>query len=956
LHCCAFRLISNHAMISDSNAFDPIPPFAGQRFDTLIRLRRAHDALLARVRSTGDTAVGPGDIADAHTLITGGTAVGAALDLETDRRAAQSLIDYWYTFLIGQKQPAPDPTLVPFDAEALRAPANAAWAAMSSDELAAAQLMLARLASLDDNYRLKLTDVPQSALLAAAGTSDSARQALARLVEAGVLALSHSSDAPLVRITHDAYARNWAPLITIIEETRTLSRLRQTFHDDAARWNGQGRPERLLWKGVRYEQALFFTDLSREELLFRDACTVLEQRDLIAERRTSRRLRVLTVLAVLGTVLAIGFGMLALNQSRLAQSRQYALRAADLRRDREPEAAALLSAYAYAQTPSAEARDALISTRQLATDEFVNFSGRHDAGAQAWGLQWVSDTLVLSSAEDGALWAWNPISKTGTGMRYDIGNSGIYALALSPDKRRLVSGDGRGNVRLWAIESGGIRALSVITEAQRVRRTIYALAFHPDGRSLVVGASDIDNKADSRIDIYSLGADGATPISSTTVLSQVRWIWSLAFSPDGTRLAAGTRGEPGAAWVWDVTQITSPTLMHTQTAPVGMTAVAFHPNGDFLLTGDAQGGLYTGTRKDNYKLAQRSKRFSGIVRALVFDSTGSRVVSAGPGASLWLFDVTTPTSPVLTHRLTGQQASALRVVFSSDDHTLFATATDGGLTRWDLNRRALETSLPVARDNMYAQSDDGSVQLRAACVLTAAPFGQCVRSSLTLTQTGSGRVFLEHPESINAVALTPDRRMVRFAACIKRNSEAICLRSGVFEQLLADQMPRMLFEQVGRTDLIIHNANGSHIATGSSIGRVTVFDVRTGRTVSFLESHDVNNSQGMSTRADVRALAFGPDPSLLVSGSNDHTVMLWDTAAGRRIGSAFIGHTAAVVQVSLAGNANEIVSVDAMGQLRRWPLSNESARARACEIAGRELTEEEWRQYIPDRTYQRLCD
>jgi class 3 adenylate cyclase len=38
-----------------------------------------------------------------------------------------------------------------------------------------------------------------------------------------------------------------------------------------------------------------------------------------------------------------------------------------------------------------------------------------------------------------------------------------------------------------------------------------------------------------------------------------------------------------------------------------------------------------------------------------------------------------------------------------------------------------------------------------------------------------------------------------------------------------------------------------------------------------------------------------------------------------------------------------------------WDLNPASLFARACQLAGRDLTEAEWRQYLPDRPYRRTC-
>jgi hypothetical protein len=59
-------------------------------------------------------------------------------------------------------------------------------------------------------------------------------------------------------------------------------------------------------------------------------------------------------------------------------------------------------------------------------------------------------------------------------------------------------------------------------------------------------------------------------------------------------------------------------------------------------------------------------------------------------------------------------------------------------------------------------------------------------------------------------------------------------------------------------------------------------------------------------------LAFSPDGTRLIAGSGDGTVAVWDVG------------------------------------LRAWP-------SRACRIANRNLTQEEWAQYLGDMPYHKTC-
>lgn len=46
---------------------------------------------------------------------------------------------------------------------------------------------------------------------------------------------------------------------------------------------------------------------------------------------------------------------------------------------------------------------------------------------------------------------------------------------------------------------------------------------------------------------------------------------------------------------------------------------------------------------------------------------------------------------------------------------------------------------------------------------------------------------------------------------------------------------------------------------------------------------------------------------------------------------------------------------DSRGTVRTWDLRPSAWIAAACRMAGRDLTEAEWRSYLPDREYDPVC-
>ena len=51
-----------------------------------------------------------------------------------------------------------------------------------------------------------------------------------------------------------------------------------------------------------------------------------------------------------------------------------------------------------------------------------------------------------------------------------------------------------------------------------------------------------------------------------------------------------------------------------------------------------------------------------------------------------------------------------------------------------------------------------------------------------------------------------------------------------------------------------------------------------------------------------------------------------------------------------------IIASGVAGTVRLWDMDPEAWRARACTIAGRNLTQAEWDRYLPDVPYEVTCE
>jgi WD40 repeat protein len=294
----------------------------------------------------------------------------------------------------------------------------------------------------------------------------------------------------------------------------------------------------------------------------------------------------------------------------------------------------------------------------------------HLLEAHAYGINDVAVNPALDMAAtaggDGAVKLWN--LKTGAPMATLQGlGRGMQYAAFSPDGSLFAAGGWDKKVTIRSTMTG--RTISVL---DGIPSTVGEFAFSPDGARIAVKCQD--GLRSYNLTVWDIKT-GALLHSLGDSMDSVAW------SPDGKLIAAGSEYE--YATVWDAA--TGELVYTLQGHGEVVFATAFSPDGRFLATGSFSGevkiwSLITG------ECVRTIKAHDAYVYDVAWSPDGKRLVSGGGDTKARIWSAETGD---LIRTLDGHKSWVLYTAFSPDGRTISTSAGDMTVRLWDAHTGAL---------------------------------------------------------------------------------------------------------------------------------------------------------------------------------------------------------------------------------------------------------------------------
>lgn len=520
----------------------------------------------------------------------------------------------------------------------------------------------------------------------------------------------------------------------------------------------------------------------------------------------------------------------------------------------------------------------------LEDNQAINLTGSISVSAVAFSKD---GTIIATGSYDKTIKLWDlqgkPINSFSGGH-----SDGVTAVAFSPtDNQRLISGAMNGTIKLWNLAGNSF------IEIERHRKRINSVTFSPDGNNVLIGSED------GTAAIRDLNGQLLLKINQSSVQSTPLKtfgghnfeITAVAFAPNGQHILTGSKD--GTARLWNKEgQLIKSLLGHKHY----VNSVAFSPDGHQIITGsnDNTCKIWDLRQQITKTFNEPTKGFikNEEILSIAYSPDGKKILTGSKDATLKLWDIEKDTF----ESFTGHNKGVNAIAFSPDGKKILSGSEDKTIRLWNIATKeftSVDLKSPVytvafspTSPNILTGSGSSDAKIR----LFAFDETTLAINENTIT------IFDEHKAKINSVVFSSDGEIILSGS----NDNSIIIRNidktEVIHKQESTDVTALAYSPKGIKEIL---------AIGLNDGTVKLWFLEADKEIIFKEDSRY-----------IKSIAFSPDGQHILTGSLDQEAKLWDL--GGKLITQFIGHESRINDVAFDPDGQTILTCSLDETAKLW--------------------------------------